>query len=131
MQRVAAYPRLVRRSPVLGVIIAAHIGVATVVIDLIDLTPRRLEPQPTPPEPLVPQAIRMNQEGLVRIAACVQPDGRLARIDVGRSSGYPLLDAAAVKHLSRASVRLQPGTRNGEPVETCTEIPVRFEIENR
>jgi hypothetical protein len=28
-------------------------------------------------------------------------------------------------------VRLRPGTRNGEPVETCTEIPIRFDIENR
>ena len=77
------------------------------------------------------QSIRMNEQGLVRVNACVQADGRLSEVMLAVSSGYPRLDTAAVNHLRKPGVRLRPGTRNGQVVEMCTEIPVRFDIENR
>jgi protein TonB len=82
-----------------------------------------------PPYPA--QAIRLDQQGVVRIAACVRPDGRLTEVAVATSSGYPLLDEAALKHLRKPGIRLRPGTRGGEPVMLCTAIPVRFDIRTR
>lgn len=77
------------------------------------------------------QSIRMNEQGLVRVNVCVQPDGRLSEVLLAASSGFARLDTAAVNHLRKPGVRLRPGTRNGQAVEMCTEIPVRFDIENR
>jgi protein TonB len=91
------------------------------------LDPRRPIGKPAYP----PQSVRMGEEGLVRVHACVQPDGRLTGVALAAGSGYPLLDAAAVKHLSRPGVRLRPGTRNGVPVAMCTAVPIRFDIANR
>jgi len=73
----------------------------------------------------------MNQEGLVRVSVCVQPDGRVTDVALAESSGYRLLDEAALKHLRRHDVRLQPGTESGRPVEVCTTVPIRFDISNR
>lgn len=78
-----------------------------------------------------PQAIRMNQEGLVVVNACVQPNGRLANLSVSRTSGFAVLDAAAVRHLARPGIRMLPGTENGRPATLCINLPIRFVIENR
>lgn len=82
-----------------------------------------------PPYP--PQAIRMEQEGLVVINACVRPDGQLTDLGLARSSGYPILDQAALRHLGKRGTRLLPGTEDGRPVMMCTQVPIRFSIEDR
>jgi len=98
---------------------------ARVVAPAVD--PRR--PIGRPPYPA--QSARLGQEGLVRIGACVLPDGRLADVQLATSSGHALLDEAARRHLSRPGVRLAPGTRDGVAVRMCTVIPVRFTIADR
>ncbi len=82
-----------------------------------------------PPYP--PQAIREGQEGLVVVNACVEPDGRLSNVRLARSSGYELLDTAAVRHVARPGMRMRPGIVNGRPVEQCLNVPIRFDLSNR
>jgi protein TonB len=102
-------------------------AIAAVADTAPSLDPRR--PIGQPPYPA--QAIRLDQQGVVRIAVCVRPDGRLTEVTVATSSGYPLLDEAALRHLRKPGIRLRPGTRGGEPVTMCTAIPVRFDIRTR
>jgi protein TonB len=89
--------------------------------------PRRPIGKPTYP----PQSLRLNEEGLVRVSACVQPDGRLSEVALAATSGFPLLDDAAVRHLQKPGIRMKPGRRAGAPVAMCTTIPIRFDIRNR
>jgi len=42
-------------------------------------------------------------EGVVKVHFIIAPDGRIKRIDIAESSGYPLLDAAAILAIKDAS----------------------------
>ena len=93
----------------------------------VTVDPRR--PIGKPPYPA--QSIRLGEEGLVRISACVQPDGRLSGVELATSSGFQLLDDAAVRHLRKPFIRMKPAKRAGQAVASCTTIPIRFDIRNR
>ena len=78
-----------------------------------------------------PQSLRLGEEGLVRVNACVQPDGRLTDVALAASSGHALLDEAAVRHLSKPGIRFRPARHAGAAVSMCTTVPIRFDIRNR
>lgn len=79
------------------------------------------------PKLLYPSAARrLGQEGLVRIAASVTLEGRASRVVVKQSSGFVLLDEAAVKAVR--SWQFTPARANSNDVECDIEVPVRFHL---
>ena len=80
---------------------------------------------PLPPYPLA--ARRMGMEGVVLLGVIVAPDGRAREVRVVRSSGLAMLDEAAVSPV-RAHWRFIPARRDGVPVESRADVPIRFRL---
>ena len=78
-------------------------------------------------EPRYPRlAQRRNQQGVVMLDVIVDEQGKPVTVDVLESSGYPILDEAAVDAVKRWS--FQPEQRNRQFVKSRVHIPVVFEI---
>jgi TonB family protein len=61
------------------------------------------------------------------VLACVDRQGKLKSAEIARSSGYPAIDAAALK-VARATT-FSPGTKNGKPLrKSCVKFKVKFVI---
>lgn len=82
----------------------------------------RSNPKPNYP----PESRRAGQQGVVLIAVEVTADGRAASVQLSRSSGFPLLDAAALQAVRRWT--FEPARTAGLPVASRVEIPVRFDL---
>jgi len=80
-----------------------------------------------PPPEYPPLAKQMGQEGLVMLNVEVDREGMPIRVQIQKSSGFPLLDHAALKAVCHW--RFQPGRAGDIPVETRVTIPVRFRLE--
>lgn len=81
---------------------------------------------PKNPAPVYPPAARrQGWEGEVMLAARVEPDGRVARVEVHRSCGHPALDRAALEAVR--NWRFEPAAP-GERSQTVW-IPVDFRLE--
>jgi protein TonB len=79
------------------------------------------------PEPEYPPAARRErQEGVVLLAVDVGTNGRPTAVAVQRSSGFPLLDAAALAGVRRW--RFEPARAAGVPVASRVEVPIRFSL---
>jgi len=78
--------------------------------------------------PYYPLGARLRgEEGAVTVRVWVNDSGRALRCEVARSSGYPLLDEAAVDAARRARyVSTRPGTWRAEVETTLT---FRFRLE--
>jgi TonB family protein len=50
-----------------------------------------------------PEALAKGWEGVVKVKVILADDGRIKEIDIAESSGYPLLDAAAILAIKDAS----------------------------
>lgn len=77
-----------------------------------------------PPYPEI--ARQRGQEGKVILLARIDRTGHLTGIDVIRSSGYLILDEAAVKAVRKW--RFKPATRAGMAIEGTVAIPVDFRL---
>lgn len=77
-----------------------------------------------PPYPEL--ARRLGQEGLVILLVEVDVNGRVSDITLKQSSGYKLLDDAAL--LCVKSWLFNPATKNGKPVVSKIEIPIRYKL---
>ena len=74
------------------------------------------------------RAFELGQQGMVTLHAEVLPSGFPDELKVAKSSGYRLLDVAAL-----AAVRkweFEPTTINGSAVTSWVRVPVHFVIEN-
>ena len=80
----------------------------------------------TPPPEYPPAARQQHQEGVVLLEVAVGADGRPGQIGVKQSSGFPLLDRAAVTAVHRWT--FEPARTAGLPVESHVEIPIRFRL---
>jgi protein TonB len=79
------------------------------------------------PKPDYPaEARRMRQEGVVMVSVEVGADGRPSDVSLGRSSGFTLLDQAAVQAVRRWT--FEPARAAGLPVSSRVEVPVRFSL---
>lgn len=58
----------------------------------------------------------------------VTAEGRAAEVTIKQSSGFPLLDAAAVKAVRRWE--FEPARLGAIAVESDVEVPVRFQLGN-
>lgn len=77
---------------------------------------------PSPPYPEI--ARRRGYEGTVLLSVVVAVDGSVSELTVQQSSGYSILDRAAMKTVVRW--KFEPARRMGIPVPLRVEIPVRF-----
>ncbi len=80
------------------------------------------------PPPEYPElAKQMRQEGFVMLAVDVDREGIPIKVEIKQSSGYRLLDQAAVKAVSHW--KFQPGSIGNIPVESVVTVPIRFRLE--
>ncbi len=78
--------------------------------------------KPAYPEP----ARRRGEHGTVELRLKILPDGRVGEVSVGKSSGFHVLDEAAVA--ATKTWRFLPAMRGPKPTEASVEVPVRFEL---
>ncbi|MDP1963480.1 MAG: energy transducer TonB [Reyranella sp.] len=81
-----------------------------------------------PPKPAIypPRAVELGQQGEVLVRVRLEPDGTAAEIRLWRSSGFSLLDRAALAAVH--DWHFHPAMRGGRPVAAWVEIPVRFHL---
>ena len=80
-----------------------------------------------PPRPVYPaHALRARQQGLVMIRVLIGKDGSVLRADVSQSSGFELLDQAAVSATLRTKFR--PYTRSGVAVNASADLRFNFVV---
>lgn len=79
------------------------------------------------PKPAYPaEARQLRQQGRVILAVQVSADGRAASVSLARSSGFPLLDAAAVEGVRRWT--FVPAQAAGLATPSRVEVPVVFAL---
>lgn len=64
-------------------------------------------------------------EGTVTLSLQVSANGEISDVQITQSSGYPVLDNAAVRY-AQLHWKFQPGTRNGVPVADWKRVIVAF-----
>jgi protein TonB len=75
-----------------------------------------------------PMSAQLGETGAAIVQVCVSPQGRLESApQVAQTSGFPRLDAAAVKWASEA-LRFRPATSGGVPVRSCAGYRVKFRL---
>jgi periplasmic protein TonB len=78
--------------------------------------------------PVYPDESRMaHEEGVVILHVEVTSAGEAASVGIKQSSGYFRLDQAALQAVKHW--RFHPGLVAGLPVESETDVPVRFKLE--
>lgn len=93
--------------------------------ELLVITNPRFRATPTPAR-YPKRARELGQEGEALVHARLDPDGDPEEVLIWKSSGFALLDNAAL-----AAVRhwqFEPARRNGNPTVAWVEIPVRFQL---
>ncbi len=73
-----------------------------------------------------PSARRKRVQGRVLLAVVVTKSGRASSVRIRKSSGFQLLDQAALKTVKRW--RFRPATRNGQPVRARVIVPITFKL---
>lgn len=71
-----------------------------------------------------PEAARRHEAGTVWLALHIAPDGFVNQVDIVQSSGYPLLDQAAVSRLR--TWHFTPATQGGMPISSIYKIAITF-----
>lgn len=78
--------------------------------------------------PRYPQrARRMGYEGLVMLKVLVDENGRVDDLEILKSSGYAVLDRAAISSVK--TWLFEPGTEAGKKKKMWVKIPIRFQLE--
>jgi protein TonB len=79
------------------------------------------------PKPDYPEQARIqHQEGVVLLDVIVGANGRPTSVTLRRTSGFPLLDSAAIQAVRRWT--FDPARAAGLPVPSTVEIPLRFSL---
>jgi protein TonB len=80
------------------------------------------------PHPPYPEAARRaGQTGIVMLRVSINERGRVSAVSLTKSSGHSLLDERARTSLQRWIFR--PAKRDGKPVPTQVDVPVRFSLD--
>jgi len=92
------------------------------------IVPKDAAPAAGNAPPRYPRAARRRGlEGRVVVEATIDPAGRVVAANVQESSGYGLLDRAALDAIKRW--RFEPAERDGRPVEATVAVPVVFTLQ--
>ncbi|WAV88564.1 energy transducer TonB [Oxalobacter aliiformigenes] len=81
---------------------------------------------PKPPYPAVSR--RMGEEGVVVLSVMIEADGTVSDVKLKHSSGFPRLDASALKTVRHW--RYVPARKNGRPVAFRYVQPIRFSLDD-
>ena len=65
-------------------------------------------------------------QGIVKLEVRIESDGRISRLRIERTSGYPLLDRAALQSLRLASVPGAEQWMQGQALDII--IPVEYRL---
>jgi protein TonB len=77
------------------------------------------------PMPHYPISSRENgEQGAVMLYACITDHGKVERVDLAQSSGYPALDRSALNTIRHWSFR--PAQESGKSIPMCYRLPIRF-----
>jgi protein TonB len=80
------------------------------------------------PPPQYPElAKQMRQEGIVMLSVDVNKEGEPVNVEIIQSSGFRLLDQAALKAVRHW--KFQPGIIANIPVESTVTVPINFRLE--
>lgn len=81
------------------------------------------------PPPVYPlSARRRGIEGRVMVRAEVQADGSCSRVELKTTSGFDLLDQAALEAVKKW--RFVPARKGNQAVTAWVEVPISFKLEN-
>ena len=69
---------------------------------------------------------QLGEQGVVVLRLIIDAAGQVAALEVIQTSGYPRLDQAATEAI--ATWRFTPAVRNGQPVPSSQDLPVRFRL---
>ena len=72
-------------------------------------------------------ALRRKQTGTVQLMLYIDESGKVDRVEVVGSSGFPALDAAAASAEKKS--RFRPVVRDGVPVKSRARVPYTFRLE--
>jgi protein TonB len=79
------------------------------------------------PAPVYPAAARRrHEEGLVILTVNVSTEGHAAKVSIKKSSGFKLLDAAAIEAVQ--NWEFEPARLGPVSLESEVEVPIRFEL---
>jgi periplasmic protein TonB len=79
------------------------------------------------PSPDYPEIARERLEGTVILRVLVDKEGKPKSLEVNKSSGFAVLDEAAVKHVKQRC-RFHPARNGDQRVESLVEFPVEFKL---
>jgi periplasmic protein TonB len=100
-------------------------------VDFVEVDPQptfaQIQADLSPPPPYPAQALRLRQAGRVVLRVRVDANGRAAEIAVESSSGFRVLDEAAIKAV-RNRWHFVPANQDGRPVQAWALVPIVFEL---
>jgi protein TonB len=100
---------------------------ATVPAMAVTEVSRKVEYLYNPPPDYPRRARRLGLEGEVLVRTRVLPNGKCGELVLGQSSGYALLDQAALEAVR--TWRFRPARHGDKEIVSWVEIPVRFRLE--
>jgi len=74
-----------------------------------------------------PEAARRHQQGVVVLMLYISGSGTLDRLEIVKSSGFPLLDAAAIKEMKQS--KFQPAMDGAIPIRSRAQATVTYRLE--
>jgi protein TonB len=74
-----------------------------------------------------PEAARRHQQGTVVLMLYVNGSGTLDKVEIVKSSGFPLLDAAAIKEMKKS--RFEPAMDGAIPIRSRAQARVTYRLE--
>lgn len=92
-------------------------------------SPLKVDPRNALTRPEYPAtSIRQNKQGKVLLLIYVMPDGHVGDVKVSRSSGYPRLDASAMREAKRSWRFLPAKSGSGQAIAAWGTFEVTFQL---
>lgn len=111
-----------------GIVVTTGQGASGNETPSVSMTPMTFHALRSPNDRYPPSAIRLSEQGVVTVRACVDAQGKLQGMPIVEGgSGYADLDRAAVQWI-REDLRFTPAMRGGSAVASCKGFRVNFQL---